>query len=71
MEDLIIRFFNGEEYVLVDTFNPEKKIYYFKNKKNELFCYKIGEIYEIIEDFDLIKKIKEENDLNINSKFIY
>ena len=71
MEELLIRIFDGEEYVLVDTYKSKEIIYHFKNETNEIFCYKVGKDYKKIEDMKLIKKIKEENNLVIDTNIIY
>ncbi len=67
--------YNDDIYLLVDEFVCDKKhIIYFNSLNNELFCYKKGKDYEIVEEEELIQKVKDENGLYkdeylYNSKF--
>ncbi len=56
--------YNGDIYLLVDEFVCDKKhIIYFNSLDHELFCYKKGKDFEIIEEEELIEKVKDENGL--------
>ena len=56
--------YNDDIYLLVDEFVCDKKhIIYFNSLNNELFCYKKGKDYEIVEEEELIQKVKDENGL--------
>jgi len=67
--------YNDDIYLLVDEFVCEKKhVIYFNSLNNELFCYKKGKDFEIIEDEKLIEEVKDKNGLYkdeylYNSKF--
>ena len=56
--------YNDDIYLLVDEFVCDKKhIIYFNSLNNELFCYKKGKDFEVIEEEKLIEKVKDENGL--------
>ena len=56
--------YNGDIYLLVDEFVCDKKrIIYFNSLNNELFCYKKGNEFEIIDEEKIIEKVKDENGL--------
>ncbi len=56
--------YNGDIYLLVDEFVCDKKhIIYFNSLNNELFCYKKGNEFEVIDEEKLIERVKDENGL--------
>ena len=67
--------YNDDIYLLVDEFICKKQhVIYFNSLNNELFCFKKGKDYEIIEDEKLIEDVKDKYGLYkdeylYNSKF--
>ena len=64
--------YDDEVYLFVDEFIYKNKyISYFNSLHGDLFCYRKGNLYEVIEDETLCEKVREENDLYMDFYLYY